>query len=294
MSGTVAGQGAAGAGDGGVVGAECAIRCRGVTKTFGKGQVAVPALRGVDLEISAGQLVMLVGPSGCGKTTLVSVISGVLDADGGTCELFGVDWAGLGVDEKASRRGALVGFVFQQFNLLAPLTAVENVAVPLVIRGVGRREALERSARMLERVGLGDRTKARPSQLSGGMQQRVAIARALVGRPRLLVCDEPTANLDAYTGQASMDLIREASRDVDEAGRPRCVLVVTHDNRTFHYADRIEQMEDGLLRDRPEEFILAEARHQYRYDPRAGAGASPGTGAAGGGTARGEASRSTR
>ncbi len=244
-----------------------AVRLRGVCKTFGKGAVAVPALRGIDLDIEPGKLVMLVGPSGCGKTTLVSIISGVLDADQGEARVFGVDWRTLSNDQKARRRGELVGFVFQQFNLLAPMSAVENVAVPLVLRGVPYSEALDRSAQALKRVGLGERTTARPAQLSGGMQQRVAIARALVGRPRLLVCDEPTANLDAYTGQASMELIAAAAKATDERGQPCCVIVVTHDNRVFQFADRIEQMDDGRLRDTPEDFILQEARHHYRYEP---------------------------
>ncbi|MFN0012587.1 MAG: ABC transporter ATP-binding protein [Phycisphaerales bacterium] len=249
----------------GVQSGALAVRLRGVCKTFGKGAVAVPALRGIDLDIEPGKLVMLVGPSGCGKTTLVSIISGVLDADQGEARVFGVDWRSLSNDQKARRRGETVGFVFQQFNLLAPMSAVENVAVPLVLRGVAYAEALDRSADALKRVGLGERINARPAQLSGGMQQRVAIARALVGQPRLLVCDEPTANLDAYTGQASMELIAAAAKGTDRLGRACCVIVVTHDNRVFQFADRIEQMEDGRLRDTPEDFILQEARHHYRY-----------------------------
>jgi putative ABC transport system ATP-binding protein len=247
-------------------GGELAVRVRGVTKSFGVGSARVAALRGVDMEVQAGQLVMLVGPSGCGKTTLVSIISGTLDADEGVCEVFGQDWRTLRGDAKTGRRAELVGFVFQQFNLLAPMSAIENVAVPLTIRGVRRREALARAAAALEAVGLGQRLDARPAQLSGGMQQRVAIARALVGQPRLLVCDEPTAALDAHTGQQVMALIHEASRGLDDAGRSRCVIVVTHDNRIFHHADRIEQMDDGLIKARADEFILQEARHVHHYD----------------------------
>ncbi len=238
-----------------------AIRCVGLTKSFGKGATEVRALRGVDFEVAPGQLVMLVGPSGCGKTTLVSIISGVLDADAGRVELFGTDWATLRGDAKTGRRGSLVGFVFQQFNLLAPLSAVQNVAVPLVIRGVSQREALKRASDALAAVGLGDRLKSKPSQLSGGQQQRVAIARALVGKPRLLVCDEPTAALDALTGQSIMDLIKHASRSLDDEGQARCVLVVTHDNRVFHYADRIEQMDDGLIKARADDFVYQEQQH---------------------------------
>lgn len=239
---------------------ERAVRCRGITKAFGKGGASVKALRGVDLDLDTGQLVMLVGPSGCGKTTLISVITGVLDADEGEVEVYGSSWTKLSGDQKTRRRGEVVGFVFQQFNLLQPLTAIQNVAVPLLIRGVGYAEALERSAEALKQVGLGERLEAFPKQLSGGMQQRVAIARALVGKPRLLVCDEPTANLDAKTGQSAMELIHTASRTTDDQGHDRCVIVVTHDNRVFHYADRIEQMEDGLILPKVEDYVMEEAR----------------------------------
>ena len=247
------------AGESAVGTAEIAVRLSGVTKSFGSGNLTVVALRGIDLQIAAGQLVMLVGPSGCGKTTLVSVISGVLDADQGRVELFGVDWKSLSGEQKTGRRAELVGFVFQQFNLLAPLLAWQNVAVPLMIRGMKQRDAKPLACDALAAVGLGDRTMARPSELSGGMQQRVAIARALVGKPRLLVCDEPTAALDAKTGQTVMDLIVGASKRLDDAGKGCCVIVVTHDNRIFHYADRIEEMDDGQLKDKPADFITAGA-----------------------------------
>ncbi len=228
-------------------------------KTFGKGSAAVPALNGVDMTIAAGQLVMLVGPSGCGKTTLLSVISGVLDADEGDVEVFGVEWSRLSIGEKTDRRGELVGFVFQQFNLIPTLTALDNVATALLVRGLSKKESHERAAVALEQVGLGKRVMSVPASMSGGMQQRVALARALVGRPRLLVCDEPTANLDAHTGHAAMELIHAASRET-EGGRTRCVVVVTHDARIFAYADRIEEMEDGRVKDRPSAMVLEEAR----------------------------------
>lgn len=224
-----------------------AIRLEGVTKTFGVGRAAVQALRGVDLIVEDGTILMLVGPSGCGKTTLVSVISGVLNADGGVARVFGHAWSELSREAKTSLRRELVGFVFQQFNLIPTLTAVENAAVPLLIRGEARREALARASEALDSVGLADRADALPSHLSGGMQQRVAIARALVGRPRLIVCDEPTAALDAHTGQSIMSLIHAATRELDAHGRRRVVIVVTHDNRIMHFADRIERMEDGRL-----------------------------------------------
>lgn len=224
-----------------------AIHLQGVTKAFGEGRTAVHALRGVDLRVEEGTILMLVGPSGCGKTTLVSVISGVLDADEGVVSVFGRRWSDLSREAKTSMRREMVGFVFQQFNLIPTLTAVENAAVPLLIRGEPRREALARAADLLGSMGLGERCDAMPSELSGGMQQRVAISRALVGRPRLIVCDEPTAALDAHTGQSVMSLIHGATRELDEQGRRRVVIVVTHDNRIMHFADRIERMEDGKL-----------------------------------------------
>jgi len=190
-------------------------------------------------------------------------LSGVLDADEGEVELFGVDWCKLSVPLKTARRSEVVGFVFQQFNLIPTLTALDNVATALLVRGVAKGEAHRRSALALEQVGLGKRAKSYPAQMSGGMQQRVAIARALVGKPRLLVCDEPTANLDAQTGHSAMDLIRAAGKEPDEHGRRRCVVVVTHDSRIFGYADRIEEMEDGKLKSMPSEFVLTEQHKRH-------------------------------
>lgn len=222
------------------------VRLRGVTKTYGRGATAVAALRGVDLDVLAGELVILAGPSGCGKTTLIEVASGVLDADAGEAIVKGVNWSSLGREEKARRRSELVGFVFQQFNLVPTLRADENVAVPLLIRGEARSTAIEAARVALGKVGLGARTRAKPGELSGGMQQRVAIARALVTRPRLLVCDEPTANLDGVSGHSVMELLR-ASTNGSIDGDERCVIIVTHDARIFEFADRIVTMEDGRL-----------------------------------------------
>jgi putative ABC transport system ATP-binding protein len=160
--------------------------------------------------------------------------------------------------------------VFQQFNLIPTLDIKENAAIPLLIRGVRRPEALKRAREALAAVGLGDRVDDRPSQLSGGMQQRVAIARALVGKPALLVCDEPTASLDARTGQSVMDLIQEASRQTDAKGRARCIIVVTHDARIFHYADRIEEMEDGRIKEEPSEVVRQEWKWIPKYSAEGG------------------------
>ena len=200
------------------------------------------ALRGVDLDVPLGELLMLVGPSGCGKTTLISIIASVLDHDGGDCQVLGRDLARLNASEKAKLRRADIGFVFQSYNLIPSLSSAENVAVPLLLNGVGRREALAKAGRVLESLGLGGRGGGRPNDLSGGQQQRVAVARALVHEPRILVCDEPTSALDEKTGDTLMRLLREvALRD------GRALVIVTHDNRIFKYADRIATMNDGQI-----------------------------------------------
>jgi len=219
-----------------------AVRCRGVTKTYGTGDAKVTALRGVDLDVRLGELLMLVGPSGCGKTTLISVLAAILDQDDGECAVLGRDLKRLRARERARFRGETIGFVFQQFNLLPTLTAVENVAVPLLIHGTPRRTALERAAKVLEQVNLGQRTQSLPSQLSGGQQQRVAIARALVHEPQLIVCDEPTSALDHETGHNVMELMRRVA-----TGPERALVVVTHDARIFGFADRIARMDDGKI-----------------------------------------------
>jgi putative ABC transport system ATP-binding protein len=213
-----------------------------VTKTYGSGAESVAALRGIDLEVRTGELLMLVGPSGCGKTTLISVMAGILDQDEGECRVFDRDWSSLSSRQKSDFRGRSVGFVFQAFNLLPALTAAENVAVPLLIQGVRRSEAVERARAVLERVGIGDRWKALPAQLSGGQQQRVAIARALVHGPNLIVCDEPTSSLDQETGHKVMEILREIALAPD-----RALVIVTHDARVFEFADRIAKMNDGRI-----------------------------------------------
>ncbi len=219
-----------------------AVHCRGVTKSYDAGGQKVVALRGVDLDIHTGQLMMLVGPSGCGKTTLISVIAGILDQDDGVCEVFGKDIKGLHPGEKLAFRAQTIGFVFQAFNLLPTLTVVENAAVPLIINGLPRQTATRRAADMLERVGLGERLNSLPAQLSGGQQQRVAIARALVHNPRLIVCDEPTSALDHETGHRVMDLLKRIALDEDKA-----LIIVTHDARIFEFADAIATMDDGNI-----------------------------------------------
>ena len=218
------------------------ITCRNVTKQFGSDGALVKALRGVDLDIFPGEITLLVGPSGCGKTTLLSVIAGILRPTGGQVHVLGSDLATLGGKRLVSFRGQNIGFVFQQFNLLPALTAVENVSVPLIVAGWPRRKALARAHALLEKMSMRDRCHYLPSKLSGGQQQRVAIARALIHEPKLLVCDEPTSALDAHTGHTIMELLRTVAL---ESGR--AVVVVTHDSRVFEFGDRIAHMEDGRI-----------------------------------------------
>lgn len=222
--------------------ADAAVRCRGLTKHYGEGEARVPALRGADLDVNAGELTMLVGPSGCGKTTLVSIATGILDADAGDCSVFGEDVTRMDETARTRFRRDTVGFVFQAFNLMPALPAWENVAIPLLLAGLPRDDAEERAREVLRSVDIADRADALPRRLSGGQQQRVAIARALVHRPRLVVCDEPTSNLDARTGHAVVDLLRQVVRAPD-----RALLVVTHDPRILDDADRIARMEDGRV-----------------------------------------------
>lgn len=221
---------------------DLAVRVRGVRKRFGKGDAATMALRGVDLDVPYGELLMLVGPSGCGKTTLVSIIAGTLEPTDGEVHVLGNDLAAMPKRRIVRFRRDNVGFIFQAYNLLPALSAVENAAVPLLIAGWRRKHAVEMAADFLERLGLGDRLTNLPSELSGGQQQRVAIARALVHEPRLLVCDEPTSALDAANGQITMELIQEVAVQSD-----RAVIVVTHDARVYSFADRIASMEDGRV-----------------------------------------------
>jgi putative ABC transport system ATP-binding protein len=221
---------------------ETAVVCRNVTKEFGDGEARVRALRGVDMDVYAGQMTLLVGPSGCGKTTLISIIAGLLDPTDGEVTVLGRDLRRLRGRGLVQFRGAHIGFVFQQYNLLPALTAAENAAVPLLIAGMRRHEAVARARAIFEAVGLSDRADALPAQLSGGQQQRVAIARALVHEPQLLVCDEPTAALDAHSGHTVMELLRRV------AVQPgRAVIVVTHDSRVFSFGDRIVRMNDGRI-----------------------------------------------
>jgi len=221
---------------------EVAISCRGIVKDFGEGNTKVRALHGIDVDVFTSELTLLVGPSGCGKTTLISIIAGLLNPTAGDLDLFGMPQSQLRGRKLVEFRAQSVGFVFQQYNLLPALTATENVAVPLLIQGWPRSKAILAAKAALDAVDLSSRAQQLPSQLSGGQQQRVAIARALVHQPRLLVCDEPTAALDATSGQRVMELLKQV------AVQPgRAVIVVTHDDRVFGYGDRIISMADGRV-----------------------------------------------
>ncbi len=219
-----------------------AVECRGIQKSFGTGEARVDALRDADFRAGFGELTFIVGPSGCGKTTLISVVAGLLDADEGALHVLATDMGALSGNERLAFRRQNVGFVFQQYNLLPALTAAENVAVPLLVAGIKRAEAIERAKELLARVDLGSRLHAFPSQLSGGQQQRVALARALIHEPKLVVCDEPTAALDHKTGDAVMEMLAtHALRD------DRAVIIVTHDSRMLRFAHRIAHMDDGRI-----------------------------------------------
>ena len=220
-----------------------AIQARGVTKTFGTGDSAVAALKGVDLDVRFGELTMIVGPSGCGKTTFLSVLCGTMKFEGGTVRLFDRDLHGMRPAEVTAFRGKNVGFIFQQFNLIPTWNVVENASIPLLLAGASRQTAEDAAQRLLDEVGIGQKRNAYPTQLSGGQQQRVAIARALVHEPRLIICDEPTASLDAASGHHVLELLKQIACRPD-----RCVIVVTHDSRIFSFADRIAEMEDGQVK----------------------------------------------
>ena len=222
---------------------EPAVHAQNVVKTYSAGDQKVFALKEVNFEAQFGELLMMVGPSGCGKTTLLSVICGTLTIDKGRIRTLGQDLDEMTSGELTKWRGSRIGFIFQQFNLIPTLTTLENVSVPLLINGATRKVAEERAAYHIAELGLGDRLKSFPNELSGGQQQRIAIARALVHDPKLIICDEPTASLDAKSGHKVMELLQESALRPD-----RAVIVVTHDSRIFEFADRIAEMEDGVVK----------------------------------------------
>jgi putative ABC transport system ATP-binding protein len=219
-----------------------AIRCEKLFKTYGSGANAVHAVKGVDLVVNTGELLLIVGPSGSVKTTLISVIAGILPYEEGVCNVFGKEYRAMDEEEKTQFRKTNIGFVFQSFNLIPMLTATENVAVPLLLNGMENVEAETRAKTLLTELDLFDKLQTSPKELSGGQQQRLAIARGYIHEPRLIVCDEPTAYLDHKTGDMVMEILKKKVLNKD-----RAIIVVTHDPRIFSYADRILEMEDGQL-----------------------------------------------
>jgi putative ABC transport system ATP-binding protein len=218
------------------------VDVRDVTRTYGSGPTAVAALRGVTFAIGEGKLVALRGRSGSGKTTLLNVVGGLDSAGGGTVLVAGQDVTGMGERDLMRLRRETVAYIFQSFGLLPVLSAAENVGVPLRIAGVAPREREERVALMLSIVGLADHSKQRPGELSGGQQQRVAIARALASRPKLLLADEPTGQLDQETGKQIMRLLRAVVRSEGVTA-----LVATHDPVLIDLADEVLQLQDGKI-----------------------------------------------
>ena len=219
-----------------------AVEAVAVTRVYRLQGVVVEALRGVTLRIEAGEYAAVIGPSGSGKSTLMHLLGCLDRPSGGTLRIGGRDVAGMSDQELAALRNETIGFVFQSFQLLARTSAVDNVALPLVYRGVRRSRRRARAVAALETVGLGHRLGHRPAQLSGGEQQRVAIARALVGEPRVLLADEPTGNLDTRTGAEVMAILDRLNQE-----RGVAVVVVTHDREVAARARRQVHLRDGLV-----------------------------------------------
>ncbi len=218
------------------------ITARSVTKTYRTGDVTVPALRGVDLEIDAGEFIVVMGPSGHGKSTLLNCLSGLDTIDSGEVVVDGQEIHRLGDRARTAHRAATMGFVFQSFNLIPVLSAEENVELPLLAAGAKPKVARLAAERLLARVGLADRARHRPAELSGGEQQRVAVARALVTQPAVVWADEPTGNLDSATAGAVLDLFREVNAN------GQTMVIVTHDQSIGDTADRVIEVHDGLVR----------------------------------------------
>ncbi len=221
------------------------IRASGIKKNYNTGKVLVEALRGVDLDVRRGEMVAVMGPSGCGKTTLLNTLSGLDEIDAGVVKIDGQDLARMNDKQRTSYRAANMGFVFQFYNLLPVLSAVENVEMPLLLdteRRISAREARQLALEALDAVGLADQADQLPAELSGGQRQRVTIARALVNRPAIVWADEPTGDLDSRTSQDIVDLMRRLNRENDQT-----FVIVTHSEEIGRQADRIIWMRDGRI-----------------------------------------------
>lgn len=220
---------------------EALIEVTGLTKTYWNGQVAIPALRGVDLSVQEGDFLAIMGPSGSGKSTLMSLLAFLDVPTSGQYEFAGHDITSFDENYLAELRNATIGFVFQQFHLLPRTDALENVRLPLLYAGVRKAQQIKRATAALKKVSLGDRMDHTPSELSGGQQQRVSIARALVNNPTILFCDEPTGNLDTPTAKEIMKIIR----GLHEEGKT--IIMVTHEDAIAAYAERTVHMKDGRI-----------------------------------------------
>ena len=205
------------------------------------GDEKVQAIRGIDLEINKGEMVAIMGPSGCGKTTLLNILSGIDDPSAGQVMVAGKPLFGISDDERTDLRGKEMGFIFQKFHLLDVMNAVENVEIPLLLLGIDPVDARSKATTALNKVGLGDRCEHRPAELSGGQQQRVSIARALVHDPSVILCDEPTGNLDSATSEQVMDLLAQ----LNESGST--LVIVTHDKEIAKRCSRIIRIFDGRI-----------------------------------------------
>ncbi len=220
------------------------IWARGVNKTYSTGSVQVHALRGIDLDVRQGEMVAVMGPSGCGKTTLLNCLSGLDEVDSGEIKIENTELHRLPDDERSDYRARRMGFVFQLYNLLPVLSAVENVEMPLLVSGTKPGDARNRSMEILDVVGLADRAHHLPGELSGGQRQRVTIARALVNEPTIIWADEPTGDLDSETAEEIIQLMRELNRQNGQT-----FVVVTHDDYIGSCTDRIIRMRDGQVVD---------------------------------------------
>jgi putative ABC transport system ATP-binding protein len=222
---------------------EYTVMTKAVTKIYRMGDEQVYALRDVDLTIQSGEYISIMGPSGSGKTTLFNCIGGLMKPTSGNVFIDEVDVAQLDANELAWLRCRKIGYIFQMYNIVKVLTALENVTLPMLFAGVPADEAQDRAVDILKRVGLGDRILHTPKELSGGQQQRVAIARAFANNPAIILADEPTANLDLRTGEEIMHLMKEMNRE-----RNVTVICATHDHKMLDISDRIIWMEDGRLK----------------------------------------------
>jgi putative ABC transport system ATP-binding protein len=245
---------------------QSAIAVRQLTKKYDEGSAGTFALRGIDLDAYAGEVLMLVGPSGSGKTTLLSIMGCILTATSGSVRLAGTEVVGLSEKRLPPLRLAHVGFVFQGFNLFPTLTAGENVELMLDLKGIAATNARKRSHELMEQVGLGQKYDSFPADLSGGQKQRVAIARALAGEPQIILADEPTAALDSHTGRTVMEMMSDLAHR-----RGRAVVIVTHDSRVLEFADRIVRIEDGVIAATEEPQVVAPALLQMnQFQPAPG------------------------